>query len=75
MARPPKLRKDIAELIGEFERAGWRVVYPKSGYVKVLCPCGDHKRWIHKTPSDPNYCKNALQWLYRQPCYRERQGR
>jgi hypothetical protein len=25
-------------------------------------------RWIHLTPSDPNYVKNALKWLRRQPC-------
>ncbi|WP_409494952.1 hypothetical protein [Amycolatopsis sp. cmx-11-12] len=38
-------------------------------YYTVRCPCGQHQRWIHLTPSGSNYGKNALSWLLRQPCY------
>ena len=61
-------RKDMEALLGEFHEADWRIYDPPT-YYQVLCPCGLHKRWIHLTPSDPNYAKNALRWLYRQPCY------
>lgn len=69
MVGKPKLHKEIEALIAEFEAAGWRVVYRKNGYPRVLCPCGDHQRSIHKTPSNPNYGKDTLRWLQRQPCY------
>jgi len=61
-------RKEIEALLGEFCEADWRVEDPPT-YYRVKCPCGDHQRSIHLTPSDPNYAKNALRWLYRQPCY------
>lgn len=69
------VEQDTRELIREFERAGWKVVYRKNGYPRVLCPCGKHQRSIHKTPSNPNYGKDALQWLRRQSCYQEGRGR
>lgn len=61
-------RKDIEALLGEYHAAGWSIQDPPK-YYRVQCPCGSHQRWIHLTPSDPNYVKNALGWLYRQPCY------
>jgi len=30
-----------------------------------------HQRWIHLTPSDPNYGKNLRHWLVRLDCWRE----
>ena len=41
------------------------------GYVKMHCPCGAHKMWLAKTPSDPNYYKNKVAWLRRQPCAKD----
>ena len=61
-------RKDIGALLGEFHEAGWTIEDPPK-YYRVKCPCGLHQRWIHLTPSNPQYAKNALAWLYRQSCY------
>jgi hypothetical protein len=66
--------KELEALLGEFHLAGWRIIDPPT-YYQVRCPCGDHKRSIHLTPSNRNYVRNALKWLYRQPCYREGVGR
>jgi hypothetical protein len=63
--RHPK--KELEALLGEFYEEGWTIQDPPT-YYRVACPCGDHMRWIHLTPSDPNYVKNALKWLRRQPC-------
>lgn len=68
-----KARKDIEEVLELFHEAGWRIKNPPTYYC-VLCPCGDHKRWIHRTPGQ-GYAKNALAWLKRQPCYQERDDR
>jgi hypothetical protein len=40
----------------------------KKGYLLLLCPCGVHFKWLHKTPSDPNYFVNAIGYLKRQEC-------
>ena len=60
-------RKDLEAVLVAFHEAGWRIGDPPT-YYSVRCPCGDHYRWVHLTPSDPNYARNALQWLKRQPC-------
>jgi hypothetical protein len=65
-----KARKDVEDVLVKFDEAGWRIKDPPT-YYQVLCPCGMHKRWIHLTPSDPKYLRNAIQWLKRQPCYQE----
>jgi hypothetical protein len=66
-----KARKDVEEVLQRFHQAGWRIEDPPK-YYSAFCPCGKHKRWIHRTPSDPNYARNAVKWLERQPCYQER---
>lgn len=70
--RHPK--KHLEALLGEFHEAGWTIEDPPT-YYRVFCPCGNHKRWIHLTPSGTNYAKNALRWLYRQECYRRKEGK
>jgi len=48
------------------EALGWRVVEPNGkGYTKLLCPCGKHKKWLHKTPSNPNYFNETVRWIER----------
>jgi hypothetical protein len=61
-------RKDIETLLGEFHLAGWVIKDPPK-YYRVTCPCGLHMRWIHLTPSGSTYVRDAIKWLYRQPCY------
>ncbi len=59
---------DIKALLTEYRDAGWTVTRNQK-YYRVRCPCGQHQRGIHLTPSDSNYIKNALSWLRRQTCY------
>jgi len=63
-------KKDLEAVLAEFDAAGWKVDDPPT-YYRVRCPCGKHMRWIHLTPSGARYGKNALHWLYRQPCYEQ----
>ena len=63
-------RKEMEALLGEFHAAGWTITDPPK-YYTVKCPCGSHMRWIHLTPSNPNYAQDALHWLRRQTCYKE----
>lgn len=65
---PTHQRKELEAVLGEFHEAGWTIEKRKK-YYRVFCPCGDHMRSIHLTPSNPNYSKNVLKWLYRQTCY------
>lgn len=68
--RPRHPKKDLEDLLRAFEAANWRVI-KKSGYYKVYCPCGQHLRTVHLSPSDPYYKRNVLQWLHRQTCWHE----
>ncbi|GAA4855589.1 hypothetical protein [Saccharopolyspora cebuensis] len=60
-------RKDMEKVLEIFHQNGWRVEDPPK-YYRVKCPCGDHQRSIHLTPSNPKYGEQALGWLYRQVC-------
>ena len=57
-------RKDLEAVLQEFADHGWRIFDPPK-YDKVLCPCRSHYRWIHLTPSNPNYGKQAVRWASR----------
>lgn len=61
-------KKELEAVLQEFHEAGWTVLNPPR-YYTVRCPCGEHQRQIHLTPSSANYAKNVLKWLYRQSCY------
>lgn len=37
----------------------------KKGYIKVLCGCGAHKFWLHKTPSNPNFFREKVAYARR----------
>lgn len=56
--RPRHPKKDLEAVLVIAEKAGWRVTR-KTRYFKMYCPCGNHLRSIHLSPSDPNYKKNA----------------
>jgi hypothetical protein len=73
MARRRKHKlKECEDAIREAEERGWRVDDPPKGYYRLRCPCEDkHMKWVHRTPSDPNWCKNLLGWLQRQSCWDE----
>lgn len=59
-------REDVFRVADELS---WRVIGPnKRGYFKALCPCGKHKTWVHKTPSNPNYYRQKVNFIRRQDC-------
>lgn len=62
--------KDIKDLIEVVLQHGW-TEHTRNNYYKFRCPCGQHKKTIKRSPSDPNYCKNTLMWFRRQPCWKE----
>lgn len=67
--RHPK--KELQAVLEVFSAQGWTIENPPK-YYKVLCPCGNHYRWIHLTPSNPYYGFQALQWARRVcPMWRE----
>lgn len=67
-------KKELEALLGEFHDAAWRIISP-GRYYKVRCPCGKHQRTVHISPSNPNYARDTLKWLYRQSCYTSSTGR
>lgn len=60
-------RKELEEVLVVFDAAGWTIEDPPT-YYRVKCPCGEHQRAIHLTPSNPNYGRQALGWMRRQAC-------
>jgi hypothetical protein len=39
----------------------WRLyAYTNRGRAHMKCACGVHQKWLHQTPSDPNYFKNQI---------------
>ena len=61
--------KDIRKLLSEAEENEWTIL-KGAAYFKCLCPCGEHKRWVHCTPSGANYRINLRKWFERQPCWK-----
>lgn len=51
--------------IEQAEALGWTFVPNRKGYDKLLCPCGQHQTWLHRTPSNPNYFREKIAHLAR----------
>lgn len=62
--------KDVKEVVDEITAHGWIEVTGKR-YRKFRCPCGDHRKTIHHSPSDPNYFRNLRAWFHRQSCWKD----
>lgn len=60
-------RKDLEGVLVVFDAAGWIIEDPPK-YYRVKCPCGEHQRSIHLTPSNPHYGQQAIRWMRRQTC-------
>jgi hypothetical protein len=60
--------KDIEKVLVEAENHGWDVI-PTDKYWKLLCGCGQHKKWVKLTPSGAKYVQNLAQWFKRQSCW------
>lgn len=70
MSRPRHQVKELEAVLQQAEGRGWRID-KGSKYFSMRCPCGNHQRWVHLTPSSPNYELNLRKWLQRQPCWQE----
>jgi hypothetical protein len=70
VTRPKHPDKDLEALLRSLESAGWRIEKGRK-YFKGYCPCGDHKKTIHVTPSDPGYRRHLVGWLRRETCWEE----
>lgn len=64
-------QQQYREALAWLQEQGWRVDTDRSGYPMAFCACGEHKRWVHITPSDPSYFRNLRAWVMRQPCMME----
>lgn len=66
--RPKHNDKDLEKLLKEIRDRGWSTERrKKSNYIHIKCSCkgSEHQRWIHATPSDPNYILNVRKWIDR----------
>jgi hypothetical protein len=46
------------------------MAFRQGTYFVGYCPCGEHMRTIHLTPSDVRYGWNLEAWFRRQSCWR-----
>ncbi|WP_131765146.1 MULTISPECIES: hypothetical protein [Protofrankia] len=71
MLRPRHPIKELEAVLRSAEKQGWKVDRGK-GYFKMFCTCGElHKKFVHLTPSDPNYEKNLRGYLKSRTCWKE----
>lgn len=75
MVRPRHTDKHLEALLREAEERGWRVEKGRK-YYKMFCPprCGQHKKTVKLTPSNPNYERECRNQLGRATCWNEEEG-
>lgn len=70
--RPRHPDKGLEKVVRNAEERDWQATHnPKTGYYRLKCPCGNHMKWVAKTPSNPNYERNLRSWLERCDCWGE----
>lgn len=42
----------------------------RNGYFKMQCPCGQHTKWLHKTPSNPHYYREYIAKMQSLGCHK-----
>jgi hypothetical protein len=65
VARPKHPDKDLEAVLRSLESAGWRIEKSRK-YFKGYCPCGNHKKTVPLTPSDPDYRRHLVGRLWRE---------
>lgn len=68
MSRPRHSIKELEGVLTEAEGKGWDVTKGRK-YYRMRCPCGNHQKTVHLSPSDPNYKRNLVGWLKRTGCW------
>lgn len=66
-------KKDLEVVLELLHRHGYKILDPPK-YYTVRCPCGQHQRQVHLTPSSPNYGKEVIKWARRKDCWRDDEG-
>ena len=57
--------QDFRDTIRWLEERGWEIDMERKGYPLARCPCGQHLKTIHRTPSNPAYWKNLRKHVER----------
>lgn len=60
--RHPK--KEGEEALQKIAALGWRIENPPR-YYTIKCPCGDHQKRVHLTPSNPRHYDEAVRYAKR----------
>lgn len=60
------------KVLEQLSALGWKIEDPPK-YYTAKCPCGDHMRQVHLTPSNPKHFQECLRWAKRQSCMKEGQ--
>lgn len=66
--RPRHPDKHIEAFMRVAEMRGWKITKGRK-YYQAKCPCGEHMKSIHLTPSGRMYLVNLRKWFDRQPCW------
>lgn len=67
----PRAKKEIEEFLRRLEAQGWTVTRGKKYYM-ARCPCGDHQKTVHLSPSNPYYLKNTIKLVARETCWEDK---
>jgi hypothetical protein len=67
------IKKDLELVLALLDRHGYKILNPPK-YYTVRCPCGQHQRQVHLTPSNPNYGKEVIKWARKLNCWRDDEG-
>lgn len=67
MSRPRHPIQELEKILQDAESKRWDVRKGKK-YYRMRCPCGDHQKSVHLTPTSV-YPLNLLGWLRRTGCW------
>lgn len=65
-------KKEHEAVLKEFDAHGWRIGDPPT-YYTLRCPCGEHQRQYHLTPSGRYFGNKMLQWARNLPCWAKKE--
>lgn len=64
--RHPK--KDLERVLELLHRHGYTIIDPPT-YYTLRCPCGQHQRQLHLTPSSQYHGNHVVRWAMKLPCW------
>ena len=69
MPRPKHRHPDGETILRSLESQGWTLTGGGKQHFRAKCPCGQHMKSIHTTPSDPNYYRKLRTRLKNHTCW------